>query len=90
MAAESECIVCSVKRIVIRVERVARGYEMRSLECPQCSSLLRLVVRHRRPYTLGRLLAEAAAAPLSCPLPNAGSHIATFILKAATVERGPW
>jgi transcription elongation factor Elf1 len=67
MDAEFECITCNVKRIVIGVTPVARGYEMRSLECPQCSNLLRLVVRHRRPYTpktLGRRVAEAAAAPL--------------------------
>src|SRR6267142_3914274 len=55
MVAESACITCSVKRIVIGVTPVARGYEMRSLECPQCRNLFRLVVRHRRPYskTLG-------------------------------------
>jgi len=49
MDAESECIACNVKRIVIGVTPVARGYEMRSFECPQCSNLHRLVVRHRRP-----------------------------------------
>jgi hypothetical protein len=59
--AEPECIACNVKRIVIGVTPVARGYEMRSLACPQCSNLLRLVVRHRRPHskTLGYRLAEA-------------------------------
>src|ERR1700730_12026544 len=49
MNAELECIACNVKRVVIQVTLVARGYEMRSLECPECSNLLRLVVRHRRP-----------------------------------------
>ena len=34
MDAELECIACNVKRIVIGVMPVARGYEMRSLECP--------------------------------------------------------
>jgi DNA-directed RNA polymerase subunit RPC12/RpoP len=55
MNAESECSACHVKRIVIGVTLVARGYEMRSLECPQCSNLFRFVVRHRRPNfkTLG-------------------------------------
>jgi hypothetical protein len=41
--AESECIACNVKRIVIAVTPVATGYEMLSLECPQCSNLLTLV-----------------------------------------------
>jgi hypothetical protein len=45
--AESECIACNVKRIVIAVTPVATGYEMLSLECPQCSNLLMLVVPHR-------------------------------------------
>jgi hypothetical protein len=68
MNAELECIACNVKRVVIQVTLVARGYEMRSLECPQCSNLLRLLVRHRRPYskTFGRRIAEAASQRLSC------------------------
>ena len=71
MNAELECIACNVKRVVIQVTLVARGYEMRSLECPQCSNLLRLVVRHRRLYskTFGRRLAEAASQLLLCHLP---------------------
>jgi transcription elongation factor Elf1 len=48
--AEYECIVCNVKRIVIEVMPVARGYEMRSLECPQCSSVFKIVVRRRRSH----------------------------------------
>jgi len=51
MDAEFKCIVCNVKRIVIEVMPVARGYEMQSLECPKCSNLLRLVVRQRRPHS---------------------------------------
>jgi len=61
--AEFECIACNVKRIVIGITPVARGYEMRSLECPQCSNLLRLVLRSPRAKTLGRGRL-AAAAPL--------------------------
>jgi hypothetical protein len=62
MDAEFECIACNVKRIVIAVTPVAKGYEMRSLECPQCSNLLRLVLRHPRSYskTLGRRLSRIA------------------------------
>jgi hypothetical protein len=43
---EPECIACNVKRIVTAVTPVAAGYEMLSLECPQCSNLLMLVVPH--------------------------------------------
>jgi len=62
MDAEFECIACNVKRIAIGVTLVARGYEMRSFECPQCSNLFRIVVRQRRPNskTLGHRFAKAA------------------------------
>ena len=52
--AESECIACNVKRIVRAVTPVATGYEMLSLECPQCSNLLMLVVPHRGARELER------------------------------------
>ena len=58
MDAESECIACNVRRIVIGVTLVARGYEMRSLECPKCSNLFRIVVPQRRPVR--NRLAKAA------------------------------
>jgi hypothetical protein len=51
---ESECIACNVKRIVTAVTPVATGYEMLSLECPQCSNLLMLVVPHRGARELER------------------------------------
>ena len=50
MDAEFDCIACNVKRIVIGVTPVARGYEMRCLECPKCSDLFRMVVRRRRSH----------------------------------------
>jgi hypothetical protein len=56
MVSEATCIACNVKRIVVAVTPVARGHEMRSLECPQCSNLLMLVVRHRRPHRGAREL----------------------------------
>jgi hypothetical protein len=59
MDAESECIACNVKRIIIGITLVARGYEMRSLECPQCNNLFRIVVRQRRPVRTPRRLAVA-------------------------------
>jgi DNA-directed RNA polymerase subunit RPC12/RpoP len=50
MVSEATCIACDVKRIVKGVTPVARGYVMQSLECPQCSDLFRIVVRHRRSH----------------------------------------
>ena len=50
MDAEFECIACNVKRIIIGVSPVARGYERRSLECRQCNNLLGFVIWHRRPH----------------------------------------
>ena len=55
--AESGCIACNVKRMVIAVTPVATGYEMLSLECPQCSNLLMLVVPNRGARALeGRIV----------------------------------
>jgi hypothetical protein len=51
---EPECIACNVKRIVTAVTPVAAGYEMLSLECPECSNLLMLVVPHRGARELER------------------------------------
>jgi transcription elongation factor Elf1 len=72
MDAEFECIACNVKRIIIAVTPVAKGYEMRCLECPQCSNLLRLVLRHPRSYskTLGRRLTSdrTSSSPLENPV----------------------
>ena len=42
MDAEFDCIACNVKRIVIGVTPVARGYEMRSLECPNVATSIGL------------------------------------------------
>jgi DNA-directed RNA polymerase subunit RPC12/RpoP len=50
LVSEATCIACNVKRIVKGVTSVARGYVMQSLECPQCSELFRIVVRHRRSH----------------------------------------
>jgi DNA-directed RNA polymerase subunit RPC12/RpoP len=50
MDSEARCIACNVKRIVKGVTPVVRGYAVQSLECPQCSNLFRIVVRHRRSH----------------------------------------
>ena len=44
-----QCCSCQVERAVREVTPVIRGYAMKALECPQCKSVLRLVVRHRWP-----------------------------------------
>jgi hypothetical protein len=41
---EPQCIACNVKRTLICVTRVANRHEMRSFECPKCSTIFRLVV----------------------------------------------
>jgi hypothetical protein len=61
MPAEPECIACNVPRTLIQVTPVARGYEMRSLECPQCSNVFRLVLRHPRPRAKNGLLLPSRA-----------------------------
>jgi len=50
MVSDATCIACNVKRIVKGVTPVARGYVMQSLECPRCSNLFEIVVRHRRSH----------------------------------------
>jgi predicted RNA-binding Zn-ribbon protein involved in translation (DUF1610 family) len=55
MNAESNCIVCDVKRTLTSVTPVKNRHEMLSFECPRCGSVFRLVARRER-----RLLAEEA------------------------------
>jgi hypothetical protein len=71
MDAEFDCIACNVKRIVIEVTPIARGYEMRSLECPRCSNSIGLFFGTvaRTPKSLASRLAEAASQGLLCHLP---------------------
>ena len=57
------CIMCCLNRRLIGTEPVTKQYEIQSLECPSCRSVVRLVqrraeqVRHRR-----RVLANSYAA----------------------------
>jgi hypothetical protein len=44
MDVEPECIACHVKRTLICITPVANRHEMRSFECPKCSTVFRLVV----------------------------------------------
>jgi hypothetical protein len=41
-----ECGSCQVERAIIAVTPVIRGYAMKAFECPNCKSVLKLVVRH--------------------------------------------
>ena len=45
--SEHTCSSCQVERVVREVTPVIRGYVKKTLECPKCKSVLRLVVRHR-------------------------------------------
>jgi hypothetical protein len=47
MDAAPHCVLCSVKRILISVSPTEE-HEIRAFECPQCNTVLRLVVRHDR------------------------------------------
>ena len=64
MSDASICGSCNVERKPIRVTPVARGYELRVLKCPECTSILRLVIRHPRPdhKTLARRAALSRGA----------------------------
>jgi|GraSoi_2013_60cm_1033757.scaffolds.fasta_scaffold82081_1 hypothetical protein len=65
MDVEPDCIACNVKRTLISVSPVKNRHEMRSFECPECSTVFRLVVqRETRPAAdevHDRPLAAAAA-----------------------------
>jgi hypothetical protein len=40
------CFACRVERVSIALEPIDRRYDVRSLECPSCKSIVRLV-EHR-------------------------------------------
>jgi hypothetical protein len=44
-----ECSCCQVERAITAVTPVIKGYAMKAFECPQCKTVLRLVVRHTFP-----------------------------------------
>jgi hypothetical protein len=48
MDADPECSVCNVRRTLVKVKAVANRHEMRSFECPQCSSVLAIVAKRQR------------------------------------------
>jgi hypothetical protein len=54
MDAELACIACNVKRTLLSVTPVRNRHEMRSFECPECRTILKLMVARRKP----RLFAE--------------------------------
>jgi hypothetical protein len=37
------CILCSLERELIGAEPTAKNYEIQSLQCPECKSVVRLV-----------------------------------------------
>ena len=54
MEVESQpCAACGIDRRVIRREWLPKGYEIQSLECPGCRTVMRLV--RKRPSVRERL-----------------------------------
>lgn len=45
MAAGPICISCKIDRKFVESAHAATNYEIRTFECPECASVLRLVVK---------------------------------------------
>jgi hypothetical protein len=45
---EQICVPCGAVRQEVFAEAVGKGYELRTLYCPKCKSLLRLVSERRQ------------------------------------------
>jgi hypothetical protein len=45
---EQICVPCGAIRTEVFAQAVGRGYELRTLYCPKCKSLLRLVSERRQ------------------------------------------
>ncbi len=56
------CILCCLNRRLVGVEPVAIYYQIQSLECPSCRSVVRLVQRRVRPTKKSRHRASAGVA----------------------------
>jgi len=50
--AAPKCMACNVERRLAAVEPIAEHYEIRSFECPNCKTVIRLVVRREQPTIL--------------------------------------
>jgi hypothetical protein len=42
-ARAPHCFACRIERVTIALKPIARRYDVRSVECPSCKSVLRLV-----------------------------------------------
>ena len=51
MAELQPCVVCGVERRIIHREWAPKGYEIQSLECPRCRTVMRMV---RKRQSIGR------------------------------------
>jgi hypothetical protein len=47
-AEEQICVPCGAIRKEVFAQAVGKGYELRTLYCPKCKSLLRLVSERRQ------------------------------------------
>jgi hypothetical protein len=58
------CIVCWLNRQLIGTEPVTKQYEIQSLECPRCKSVVRLVQRRAVPLNFQHRISVRRAAHL--------------------------
>jgi hypothetical protein len=49
MGTDPVCIACKVDRLVTEISQAAPLYEIRTLECLECRTVLRLVCRSQSP-----------------------------------------
>jgi hypothetical protein len=56
------CILCSLERQLIGAEPAVKNYEIQSLQCPECKSIVRLV--HKR-FSPRRVKARKSASLLA-------------------------
>ena len=58
------CIICCLNRRLIGTEPVTKQYDIQSLECPSCRSVVRLVQRRAVPVKFKhRVVSAREAAP---------------------------
>jgi hypothetical protein len=57
------CILCSLERQLIGAEPAVKNYEIQSLQCPECKSIVRLV--HKRFSPRRRVKARKSASLLA-------------------------
>jgi hypothetical protein len=54
MFESQHCTTCGLERRVVYTEPIARGYELRSLHCANCKTVLRMVCKRLPEEKAGR------------------------------------